>query len=75
MINYVLAVGFIFLAVCFCFGWGGIKEMKGASRFTLVGYYLFYAVFLTGSFLNYAPLLKYFGFLRGFLTKSIFYLL
>merc|ERR1711957_138134 len=71
--DLIFAGGFVFLAICFIIGWGGIYNMNGLSRFTLVGYYLFFAVFLVGSFLNYEPLLKYCGFLRGFLTKSIFY--
>jgi hypothetical protein len=73
--DLLLAIGFAFLAVMFILNVGNISKIPTMSRWVLIGYYIFFCIFMTLSFIKSAWLLKYCGFLKGFLTKTVFYVL
>ena len=71
---HCLAVGFGCLAVFFIFA----TEVEGVTSFAkwvLIGYYCFFCGFMVLAAIQSAWLMKYCGFLKGFLTKTIFYCL
>jgi len=73
--DLVFAIGFAFLAVMFILDVGitGKSAISGLPKWVLIGYYCFFCMFMTLAFLKNSWLLKYCGFLKGFLTKTLFY--
>jgi len=70
---HCLAVGFGCLAVFFILT--TVKGITGFAKWVLIGYYCFFCGFMVLAAIQSAWLMKYCGFLKGFLTKTIFYVL
>ena len=76
--DFIFVAGFAVLAVFYCILWLPNKDDKhklGIADYVLLGYWIFFALFMLGVVLRLEVMLLNFGFIDHVLYKSLFYIL